>query len=207
MSIAFEQSETRLNLLRAFAGESQARNRYTFAAGLAKKKNLQVIEGIFTFTANQERAHAKVFYNLLQSVSGENLRIDGTYPVELYPELLQHLRSAQHNEYQEWDHDYKGFAKAAKEEGFEEISHTFSMISEIEKTHGDRFGRFADLLEQGKLFVSDVEVKWMCLNCGQIIDATMAPAVCPVCKHPQGYFIRWELAPFEKTRSAATKPG
>ena len=197
MSIAFEQSETRLNLLRAFAGESQARNRYTFAAGLAKKKNLQVIEGIFTFTANQERAHAKVFYNLLQSVSGENLRIDGTYPVELYPELLQHLRSAQHNEYQEWDHDYKGFAKAAKEEGFEEISHTFSMISEIEKTHGDRFGRFADLLEQGKLFVSDVDVKWMCLNCGQIIDATMAPAVCPVCKHPQGYFIRWELAPFE----------
>ena len=197
MSIAFEQSETRLNLLRAFAGESQARNRYTFAAGLAKKKNLQVIEGIFTFTANQERAHAKVFYNLLQSVSGENLRIDGTYPVELYPELLQHLRSAQHNEYQEWDHDYKGFAKAAKEEGFEEISHTFSMISEIEKTHGDRFGRLADLLEQGKLFVSDVEVKWMCLNCGQIIDATMAPAVCPVCKHPQGYFIRWELAPFE----------
>ena len=197
MSIAFEQSETRLNLLRAFAGESQARNRYTFAAGLAKKKNLQVIEGIFTFTANQERAHAKVFYNLLQSVSGENLRIDGTYPVELYPELLQHLRSAQHNEYQEWDHDYKGFAKAAKEEGFEEISHTFSMISEIEKTHGDRFGRFADLLEQGKLFVSDVEVKWMCLNCGQIIDATMAPAVCPVCKHPEGYFIRWELAPFE----------
>ena len=197
MSIAFEQSETRLNLLRAFAGESQARNRYTFAAGLAKKKTLQVIEGIFTFTANQERAHAKVFYNLLQSVSGENLRIDGTYPVELYPELLQHLRSAQHNEYQEWDHDYKGFAKAAKEEGFEEISHTFSMISEIEKTHGDRFGRFADLLEQGKLFVSDVEVKWMCLNCGQIIDATMAPAVCPVCKHPQGYFIRWELAPFE----------
>ena len=197
MSIAFEQSETRLNLLRAFAGESQARNRYTFAAGLAKKKNLQVIEGIFTFTANQERAHAKVFYNLLQSVSGENLRIDGTYPVELYPELLQHLRSAQHNEYQEGDHDYKGFAKAAKEEGFEEISHTFSMISEIEKTHGDRFGRFADLLEQGKLFVSDVEVKWMCLNCGQIIDATMAPAVCPVCKHPQGYFIRWELAPFE----------
>ena len=197
MSIAFEQSETRLNLLRAFAGESQARNRYTFAAGLAKKKNLQVIEGIFTFTANQERAHAKVFYNLLQSVSGENLRIDGTYPVELYPELLQHLRSAQHNEYQEWDHDYKGFAKAAKEEGFEEISHTFSMISEIEKTHGDRFGRFADLLEQGKLFVSDVEVKWMCLNCGQIIDATMAPALCPVCKHPQGYFVRWELAPFE----------
>ena len=193
----WKDSVTRENLLRAFAGESQARNRYTFAAAAAKKKGLHLIEAVFLYTADQERAHAKVFYNLLQSVSGENLRIDGTYPVELYPELLQHLRSAQHNEYQEWDHDYKGFAKAAKEEGFEEISHTFSMISEIEKTHGDRFGRFADLLEQGKLFVSDVEVKWMCLNCGQIIDATMAPAVCPVCKHPQGYFIRWELAPFE----------
>ena len=198
MSIAFEQSETRLNLLRAFAGESQARNRYTFAAGLAKKKNLQVIEGIFTFTANQERAHAKVFYNLLQSVSGENLRIDGTYPVELYPELLQHLRSAQHNEYQEWDHDYKGFAKAAKEEGFEEISHTFSMISEIEKTHGDRFGLYADLLEQGKLFVADSQVAWMCLNCGQIIRASAAPQECPVCRHNQGFFLRLELAPYTK---------
>ena len=197
MSIAFEQSETRLNLLRAFAGESQARNRYTFAAGLAKKKNLQVIEGIFTFTANQERAHAKVFYNLLQSVSGENLRIDGTYPVELYPELLQHLRSAQHNEYQEWDHDYKGFAKAAKEEGFEEISHTFSMISEIEKTHGDRFGLFADLLEQGKLFGADNDqTVWMCLNCGEIVTSSLAPQTCPVCRQGQDFFIRLDMAPY-----------
>ncbi len=197
MSVAFETSETRLNLMRAFAGESQARNRYTFAAGLAKKKNLQVIEGVFTFTANQEQAHAKVFYSLLQQVSGQNLKVDGAYPVELYPDVLQHLRSAQHNEYQEWDHDYKGFAKIAHEEGFAEVAHIFTMISNIEKTHGDRFGKFADLLEADKLFFSDVEVKWMCLNCGQIIDATMAPALCPVCKHPQGYFVRWELAPFE----------
>jgi len=197
MSIAFEQSETRVNLLRAFAGESQARNRYTFAAGLAKKKNLQVIEGVFTFTADQEKAHAKVFYDLLQPVSGQNIAINGTYPAELYSDVLQHLRSAQHNEYQEWEHDYKEFAKTAKAEGFAEISHIFSMISNIEKTHGDRFGKFADLLEAGKLFVSDVEVKWMCLNCGHIVDATIAPEVCPVCRHPQGYFVRWELAPFE----------
>lgn len=164
MSADFAQSETRLNLMRAFAGESQARNRYTFAAGLARRKNLQV---------------------------------DGTYPVELFPDILDHLRSAQHNEYQEWDHDYAGFSRTAQEEGFPEIAHIFSMIAGIEKTHGDRFGKFAELLEQDKLFVSDVQVKWMCLNCGQIIDATMAPAVCPVCKHPQGYFIRWEMAPFE----------
>ena len=182
MSADFAQSETRLNLMRAFAGESQARNRYTFAAGLARRKNLYVLESVFTFTADQERAHAKVFYNLLEQVSGQNLQVDGTYPVELFPDILDHLRSAQHNEY---------------EEGFPEIAHIFSMIAGIEKTHGDRFGKFAELLEQDKLFVSDVQVKWMCLNCGQIIDATMAPAVCPVCKHPQGYFIRWEMAPFE----------
>ena len=177
MSADFAQSETRLNLMRAFAGESQARNRYTFAAGLARRKNLYVLESVFTFTADQERAHAKVFYNLLEQVSGQNLQVDGTYPVELFPDILDHLRSAQHNEYQEWDHDYAGFSRTAQEEGFPEIAHIFSMIAGIEKTHGDRFGKFAELLEQDKLFVSDVQVKWMCLNCGQIIDATMAPAI------------------------------
>ena len=197
MSVDFANSETLKNLMRAFAGESQARNRYTFAAGLAKKKNLQVIQGVFTFTASQEEQHAKVYYNLLEKLSGQTIGIDGTYPVDIFPDVLQHLRAAQHNEYQEWDHDYRLFAEVAKGEGFEEISHTFSSIADIEKTHGDRFGRFADLLEQGKLFVSDVECKWMCLNCGQIIDATMAPAMCPVCKHPQGFFVRWEMAPFE----------
>ncbi len=97
MSADFAQSETRLNLMRAFAGESQARNRYTFAAGLARRKNLYVLESVFTFTADQERAHAKVFYNLLEQVSGQNLQVDGTYPVELFPDILDHLRSAQHN--------------------------------------------------------------------------------------------------------------
>ena len=197
MPIDFAQSQTHQNLLRAFAGESQARNRYTFAAGLAKRKNLHVIEAVFTFTADQERAHAKVYYDLLESLSGKNIQIDGTYPVDIFPGVLEHLRAAQHNEYQEWEHDYAHFADVAREEGFSEIAKTFDMIADIEKVHGDRFGRFADLLESEKLFVSDVKVQWMCLNCGQIIDATMAPAVCPVCKHPQGYFIRWEMAPFE----------
>ena len=196
MSADFAQSETRLNLMRAFAGESQARNRYTFAAGLARRKNLYVLESVFTFTADQERAHAKVFYNLLEQVSGQNLQVDGTYPVELFPDILDHLRSAQHNEYQEWDHDYKGFAKIAHEEGFAEVAHIFTMISNIEKTHGDRFGKFADLLEADKLFFSDVEVKWMCLNCGMVIESTRAPAMCPVCKHDQGWFIRMEMVPF-----------
>ncbi len=197
MSVAFEQSQTRVNLLRAFAGESQARNRYTFAAGLAKTKGLPVIEGVFTFTAKQEESHAKLFYNQLQAVSGQNIQIDGSYPVELWPEVLQHLRSAQHNEFQEWEHDYKEFAKTAKAEGFEQISHIFSMVSEVERTHGERFQKFADLLEAGKLFIADTKIKWMCLNCGHIVDASVAPEVCPMCRHPQGWFVRWELAPFE----------
>lgn len=196
MPNVFDTSETRLNLMRAFAGESQARNRYTFAAGLSKKKNLQVIQGVFTFTADQEQTHAKLFYNQLEKCSGQTIRADGTYPVDIFPDLLQHLRAAQHNEYQEWEHDYAGFGKIARSEGFDEIGHLFESVADIEKTHGDRFGKFADLLESGKLFVSEVECRWMCLKCGHTMDATVAPAVCPVCRHPQGYFVRLEMAPF-----------
>ena len=117
--------------------------------------------------------------------------------MDIFPDILEHLRAAQHNEYQEYEHDYAQFAQVAKEEGFAEISHLFSGIAAIEQTHGDRFGRFADLMEAGKLFVSEVECKWMCLNCGHIVTSTMAPAVCPICKHPQGFFVRWEMAPYE----------
>ena len=197
MSVTFEQSQTRVNLMRAFAGESQARNRYTFAAGLAKRKNLEVLQGVFLFTAGQEEQHAKLFYHQMEKLSGTTVQIDGTYPVDIFPDILEHLRAAQHNEYQEYEHDYAQFAQVAKEGGFAEISHLFSGIAAIEQTHGDRFGRFADLMEAGKLFVSEVECKWMCLNCGHIVTSTMAPAVCPICKHPQGFFVRWEMAPYE----------
>ena len=196
MSIAFEKSETHRNLLRAFAGESQARNRYTFAAGLAKKQNLQVIEQVFLFTADQERAHAKVYYDLLESLSGKNIQIDGTYPVDIFPGVLEHLRAAPHNEYQEWEHDYAHFAKTASEEGFPLVAKLFDSIAGIERIHGERFGRFADLLEREELFVSSVTCQWMCLNCGYVVESTMAPASCPVCHHPQGYFVRMEMVPF-----------
>ena len=196
MSVSFERSETRQNLLRAFAGESQARNRYTFAAELAGQKNLEVIQAVFLFTADQERAHAKVFYDYLSGQAGNNIQIDGTYPIDIYDDMARHLRAAQHNEYQEYEHDYAEFSKIATEEGFGEIGHTFHMIAGIEQTHGERFGRFAELMEQNQLFISQVETGWMCLNCGQIIRGTMAPALCPVCKHGQGFFVRLELAPF-----------
>ena len=192
----FEKSKTRENLMRAFAGESQARNRYTFAAEQAREQKLEVVARVFEFTANQELAHAKVFYDALQPSVCHNLTVDGNYPIDLYPDLLGHLRAANHNELQEWEHDYAGFAKIAAEEGFDLISKTFEMIAGIEKTHADRFQRFATLMEQDQLFSSSQEETWMCLNCGQIIHATMAPAQCPVCKHGQDYFIRLPMAPF-----------
>ncbi len=197
MSVSFEKSETKRNLLRAFAGESQARNRYTFSAGLAKKHGLHVIEAVFLFTADQERAHAKAFYDHLEDFSGENIAIDGAYPVDLYGTVLEHLRAAQHNEYQEYEHDYAGFAHVAKEEGFEEVSHLFSNIARIEQVHGDRFGKFADLLEQDKLCINESECQWMCLNCGYVVTATRPPEHCWVCKHNQGYFVRVEMVPFQ----------
>ena len=199
----FEKSKTRENLMRAFAGESQARNRYTFAAEQAREQKLEVVARVFEFTANQELAHAKVFYDALQPSVCRNLTVDGNYPIDLYPDLLGHLRAANHNELQEWEHDYAGFAKIAAEEGFDLISKTFEMIAGIEKTHADRFQRFATLMEQDQLFSSSQEETWMCLNCGQIIHATMAPAQCPVCKHGQDYFIRLPWHPLRGNQTKA----
>lgn len=193
---AFAHSQTRENLMRAFAGESQARNRYTIAAGIAHKSGLEVIQGLFLFTADQEKAHAKQFYRQLHDLGGQTVRVDGTYPVDLYADLLDYLRAAQHNEYGEWEHDYANFARTAMEEGFPLVGKLFENIANVEKIHGDRFGRYADMLEQGQLFASDTKVEWMCLNCGYVVDATAAPAHCPVCRHPQGYFVRVELAPY-----------
>ena len=196
MSVDFQNSETRKNLMRAFAGESQARNRYTFAASLCKSQKLPVLEAVFQFTAGQEKEHAEIFYNHLKEAAGETIQIDGTYPVDLYDNLLAHLRAAQHNEYQEWEHDYQHFAQVAMSEGFPLVGKLFENIARVEQTHGDRFGKFADLLEKGQLFFSDVEVQWTCLHCGWVVTSTAAPAQCPVCRHPQGYFVRVELAPW-----------
>ena len=160
MAVEFKDSETKDNLMRAFAGESQARNRYNIAASQAKEQNLYVIAAVFNFTAEQEQEHASIFYNHLNTLGGESIHIDGTYPVDINQDVAKLLRFAQHNEYEEHDDVYKSFAEKAKEEGFLEVASSFEMISNIEKTHGDRFGMFADLLEQNKLFVSDVKTAW-----------------------------------------------
>ena len=193
MAVDFRNSETKDNLMKAFAGESQARNRYTFAASQAKKNGLHVISTIFAFTASQEKEHAEIFYNHLKEMAGENIVIEGGYPIDISKEVSELLRMAQHNEYEEHEPIYKTFGEKAKEEGFDKIAASFLQIAEIEKTHGDRFGRYAKLMEEGKLFVSDVEVEWMCLNCGYVYKGKKAPKNCPVCEHDQGYFIRMEF--------------
>lgn len=191
-----KDSKTKENLMRAFAGESQARNRYTFAAGEAKKQKLAVVEKVFKFTADQEKEHAEIFYNYLKDLAGTTIQIDGGYPVDISCDVKQLLRYAQHNEYEEHDDVYKSFAQAAKEEGFTEIGFTFEKIAEIEKTHGDRFKAMADLMEKDQLFSSGMESRFMCLNCGYIFEGAKVPEKCPVCSHDKGYFIRLEQAPF-----------
>lgn len=194
----FRNSETKDNLMRAFAGESQARNRYTIAASQAEKEKLHVIAAVFRFTADQEKEHAEIFYRYLSELSGENITVDGAYPVDLAKDVAGLLRMAQHNEYEEYKDVYRRFAEKAEEEGFQNIAASFRRIAEIEKVHGDRFSQFAELLEQGKLFVSDVETAWMCLACGNIIYGSKIPEQCPVCHHDQGFFIRLELAPYSE---------
>lgn len=196
MAVDFSKSTTKDNLMRAFAGESQARNRYTFAASQAKKGGLYVISTVFAFTASQEKEHAEIFYNHLKEMAGKTIFIDGGYPVDISDNMTDLLSMAQHNEYEEHDDVYKKFGEKAKEEGFDRIAASFLQIAEIEKIHGDRFGKFARLLKERKLFVSDVEEEWMCLNCGYVFKGTKAPTICPVCQHDQGYFIRFDLAPF-----------
>lgn len=192
----FQSSETHKNLMRAFAGESQARNRYTIAAAEAKKQNLYVVEAVFNFTAEQERAHAEVFFDYLKELAGREITVDGGYPVEEYSDIRKALKNARDNEKREYEEVYKSFGETAEREGYTQIAYAFNNIGEVEKIHSDRFNCFLRMMENDTLFVSNVETGWMCLNCGHITYGKAAPKICPVCKKDQGYFIRLELVPF-----------
>lgn len=196
--INFKTSQTKENLMRAFAGESQARNRYTFAAGVAIKQKQHMIADVFFYTANQEKEHANVFYNHLKQLAGENIHVDGSYPVDLSENLIDLLKSAHHNEYEEFEDVYQNFAEVAKQEGFLKVAQDFLNIAKIEQTHGDRFQALATLLENNQLYVSETTCRYMCLNCGHIYEGTAVPEKCPVCDHDQGYFVRIEFAPYTK---------
>lgn len=194
----FRNSETHKNLMRAFAGESQARNRYIFAAKQAEEKGNHVIKAVFAYTAAQEEVHAKVFYEHLKELAGEEIQIDGTYPVNLSDNLEDLLESAKHNEYDEHDNVYKNFGEKALEEGFPVIASTFFKIAGIEQVHGERFEWFLNDMKEGRLFVSEVEEEWICLNCGFVFKGKTAPKSCPACYKEQGYFIRMTLSPFSE---------
>lgn len=192
----FKSSQTMKNLMKAFAGESAARNRYTFAAGEAKKQKQPLLAHLFEFTANQEKEHAELFYERLSEMTGENIGFDASLPVNVSSDLAELLQYAQHNENEEHDVVYKEFSEVAKEEGYPEISALFANIAKIEKTHAERFGRFYQMLKEGKLHSSDSTENWVCTNCGYVVSSSSAPAKCPVCSHDIGYFIRDNFKPY-----------
>lgn len=196
MAICFKESKTKENLMKAFAGESQARNRYTFAAEEARKQKLYSVADIFEFTAEQERAHAERYYELLKEEAGENIEICGAFPVDQYENIVMLLEAAKHNEFEEYEDVYQNFGDIAKEEGFLEIASAFYQTAEVEKVHGERFGTVARMLTDGTYFESPEEEKWMCTNCGYIHTGKRAPSVCPLCRHDRGYFIPLSLAPY-----------
>ena len=192
----FFESETKENLMRAFAGESQARNRYTIAAEKAREKGMYTIADVFLYTADQERAHAERFYELLKEFTGSTIQIDGTYPVDQQDTLEELLRAAEHNEKEEFEEVYPACAEIAKQEGFFEAASAFLQIAEIEHVHQKRFGKVAKMLQTNQYYSGEEPEKWICTNCGYIHEGKQAPKVCPVCRHEQGDFLPYEFAPY-----------
>jgi len=185
MAKSIKGSQTEKNLLIAFAGESQARNRYTYYAGIARKEGLVQISSIFEETAAQEKEHAKRFFKFLE---GGQVEITESFPAGKLHSTLENLREAARGEEHEWTELYPGFANVAREEGFEAIAMAFEAISIAEKQHGKRYRELADNLEAGKVFKRDGTLTWRCRNCGYLHEGPQAPEVCPACLHPQAHF-------------------
>ena len=185
MAKSIRGTQTEKNLLKAFAGESQARNRYAFFAGVAKKEGLVQIAHVFEETAEQEKVHAKRFFKFLE---GGELEITDTFPAGGIGTTLENLRASAACQQHEWDQMYPQFAQVAREEGFEEVAAAFDAISVAEKQHGKRYKDLADNLEAGRVFKRNGVVMWRCRNCGYLHEAEEAPDLCPACVHPQAYF-------------------
>ena len=185
MKKSIKGSQTESNLLKAFSGESQARNRYTYFAGIAKKEGLVQISAIFEETANQEKEHAKRFFKFLE---GGDVEITETYPAGKMGTTLENLRDAAAGEKYEWTEMYPAFAKVAREEGFNAVAAAFDAISIAEKQHGKRYQDLADNLESGRVFKRNGRVVWRCRNCGYLHEAEEAPDLCPACLHPKAHF-------------------
>ncbi len=178
-------TQTEKNLLTAFAGESQARNRYTYWAGKAKKEGFEQIAFIFEETANQEKEHAKRFFKFLQ---GGEVEIAAAFPAGVIGSTLENLKAAAAGEHYEQSEMYPGFAKVAREEGFEEIAKVFEAISVAERFHEKRYNDLAANIEAGRVFKRDKPTVWRCRNCGYLHEGDEAPDKCPACAHPQAHF-------------------
>jgi len=177
-------SQTEKNLMAAFAGESQARNRYTYYASIAKKEGYEQISAIFTETADNEKEHAKRFFKFME---GNPVEITGTFPTSIGT-TVENLHFAAEGEHEEWDEIYPKFAKIAEEEGFKDIASAFKHIAEAERRHDERFIKLLTSVDNNKVFKRTIDVDWKCRNCGYIHYGKAAPQVCPACAHPQKYF-------------------
>ena len=178
-------SETEKHLLAAFAGESQARSRYTMAAKIAKKEGYEQISGIFMETAENEFEHAKLFFRQLE---GGEATITAGYPAGVPGDTLTQLKSAAAGEKMEWTTLYTGFADVAQQEGFTNVTTVFKRVAEVEQWHERRYNRLIKSLESGNVFKRPDKALWKCRNCGLVIEAAEAPDICPTCAHPQAYF-------------------
>ena len=178
-------TKTEKNLMTAFAGESQARMRYTYFAGQAKKDGYVQISEIFTETADQEKEHAKRFFKFLE---GGEVEITSAFPAGVIGTTLENLKAAAAGENEEWSHMYPEFAAIAREEGFDAIATVFEMVSVAEKQHEKRYNDLAANIEAGKVFKKDAPVTWRCRNCGYLHEGTEAVEMCPACAHPQAHF-------------------
>ncbi len=180
-------TQTEKNLLISFAGESQARNRYTFFASKAKKEGYVLVAHIFEETAAQEKEHAERMFKYLE---GSKLTITGTYPAGVIGTTVENLKAAAEGENEEWSHDYPAMADTAEAEGFPEIATMYRMISVAEKYHEERYRRLCERIEDGTMFRNGTPIRWRCRNCGFIYEGPEAPEKCPACVHPRDYFER-----------------
>ena len=184
----FKGSETEKNLLKAFAGESQARTRYTFFATVAKNEGYEQISAIFNETADNEKEHAKLFFKFLK---GGDVEINATYLAGMIGSTAENLKAAAEGEKLEWGTLYPNFAGTAEKEGFKDVALTFRMVATVENKHERRYLKLLANVEQNKVFKKDKVIKWKCRNCGHVYEGSEAPIKCPVCSHAQSYFEVW----------------
>ncbi len=185
MEKSIKGTRTEQNLLKSFAGESQARSRYTFFASVAKKEGYEQIAGVFMETAEQEKEHAKRFFKFLE---GGMVEITASYPAGMIGTTAENLAAAAAGENEEWVDLYPAFADIADEEGFKEIAVAFRMIAKVEAEHERRYRQLLAIVEANKVFEKDEAIMWQCRNCGFVFEGKKAPAKCPACAHPQAYF-------------------